>query len=216
MKRCVSLCVFLFAVLVLVIAQDKPDALKLYRNARDLEAAGRGADASAMYLESIEVCKLDLQANPKNMDAYTIYGWALNRLQKYQDAVNLCLEALKITSDYRITETLGESYFYLGNYKDSLRHMEKYIDAAPKGERISTAYFFVAEIYRLTRMFNKAEIAYTAAVFLEPGLSLWWYRLGTVRETLGEKQPAMQAYERALKLRPEYKEASDGLNRVRS
>ncbi|HOC28645.1 MAG TPA: tetratricopeptide repeat protein [Treponemataceae bacterium] len=216
MKRCVSLCVFLFAALVLVIAQDKPDALKLYRNARDLEAAGRGADASAMYLESIEVCKLDLQANPKNMDAYTIYGWALNRLQKYQDAVNLCLEALKITSDYRITETLAESYFYLGNYKDSLRHMEKYIDAAPKGERISTAYFFVAEIYRLTRMFNKAEIAYTAAVFLEPGLSLWWYRLGTVRETLGEKQPAMQAYERALKLRPEYKEASDGLNRVRS
>jgi tetratricopeptide (TPR) repeat protein len=208
--------VFLFAALVLVIAQDKPDALKLYRNARDLEAAGRGADASAMYLESIEVCKLDLQANPKNMDAYTIYGWALNRLQKYQDAVNLCLEALKITSDYRITETLAESYFYLGNYKDSLRHMEKYIDAAPKGERISTAYFFVAEIYRLTRMFNKAEIAYTAAVFLEPGLSLWWYRLGTVRETLGEKQPAMQAYERALKLRPEYKEASDGLNRVRS
>lgn len=216
MKRCVSLCVFLFAALVLVIAQDKPDALKLYRNARDLEAAGRGADSSAMYLESIEVCKLDLQANPKNMDAYTIYGWALNRLQKYQDAVNLCLEALKITSDYRITETLAESYFYLGNYKDSLRHMEKYIDAAPKGERISTAYFFVAEIYRLTRMFNKAEIAYTAAVFLEPGLSLWWYRLGTVRETLGEKQPAMQAYERALKLRPEYKEASDGLNRVRS
>ncbi len=216
MKRRFFVSVFIFAALLVLSAQDKPDALKLYRNARDLESAGRGADASAMYLESIEVCKADLLANPKNMDAYTIYGWALNRLQKYQESVTLCLEALKITADHRITETLAESYFYLGNYKDALRHMEKYIDAAPKGERISTAYFFVAEIYRLSKMLNKAEFAYSAAVNLEPGLSLWWYRLGTVRETLGEKQTAQQAYERALKLRPDYKEATEGLSRVRS
>ncbi len=94
--------------------------------------------------------------------------------------------------------------------------MEKYIDAAPKGERISTAYFFVGEIYRLGRQYNKADIAYSAAVHLEPAISLWWYRLGTVRETVGDKKGASDAYQRAIKLRPDYKDATEGLNRVRT
>lgn len=216
MKKARFLSIFLVLSVFGLSAQDKPDALKLYRNGRDMENVGRTSDANAMYREAIEVCKADLQVNSRNMDAYTIYGWSLNRLQKYQESVDICLEALKLTTDYRIVETLGESYFYLGNYKDSLKNMEKYIDASPKGERISTAYFFVAEIYRLTKMYNKAELAYSTAVFLEPGLSLWWYRLGAVRENIGEKQTAKVAYEKALKLKPDYKEAIEGLNRVRS
>lgn len=216
MKRCIVFLLFVFALPFTISAQNKADALNLYRNGRDMEAIGRSEDAKLVYEQSIEVCKLDLLENPKNMDAYTIYGWALVRLGKYQDSVNICIEALKSNSDSRITETLAESYFYLGNYKDSLKQMEKYIDAAPKGERISTAYFFVGEIYRLTKLFNRAEIAYSTAVYLEPSISLWWYRLGTIRETIGDKKNATEAYLRALKLRPEYKEATDGLNRVRT
>ncbi len=211
--RALLIFVSLFALFPLA-AQDKPDALKLYRNGRDLEAVGRTADASAAYTQAIEVCKQDLAANSSNMDAYAIYGWSLIRQGKYQDTVTLCGDALKIASDVRIIETMAEGYFYLGNYKESLRYMEKYIDAAPRGERISTAYFFVGEIYRLTRMFNRAEIAYSAAVYLEPAISLWWYRLATVRETVGDKAGALTAYQRALKLRPDYKEAVDGANRV--
>lgn len=199
-----------------LFAQEKADALKLYRNGRDLEAIGRINDANKMYNEAIDVCKDDLIVNSKNMDAYTVYAWALNRLQEHQKTVDLCKEALKITSDYRVIEIMAESYFYLDNYSESLKNMEKYIDLAPRGERISVAYFFVGEIFRLTGKPNKADIAYSAAVHLEPGLSLWWYRLGLVREELGEKKSASQAFERALRLRPDYKEATDGLNRVRT
>ncbi|ULQ58810.1 tetratricopeptide repeat protein [Brucepastera parasyntrophica] len=195
-------------------AQEKPDALKLYRQGRELEAKNRMADAVVIYNEAIEVCKQDLVVNPRNMDAYTIYGWALVRMEKYSEAVTICQEALKITSDHRVVETLGEAYFYLKDYKESLKNMERYIDAAPRGERISTAYFFVGEIYRLNRSFNRAEIAYTAAVYLEPAMSLWWYRLATVRENVGDREGAATAYQRALRLRPDYKEASDGLKRV--
>lgn len=216
MKRYVISVCWMILAFSLCFAQDKPDALKLYRNGRDLEATGRMDDAKNAYNAAIDVCKQDLVENEKNMDAYTIYGWALVRLGKYQDTVNVCQDALKITSDYRIVETMAEAYFYLDNYKESLKNMEKYIDAAPKGERISTAYFFVGEIYRLTKQYNHAEIAYTAAVYLEPALSLWWYRLGTVREAVGEKTTAADAYQQALKLRPDYKEASDGLSRVRT
>jgi len=209
----------LLCVLVSVsplVAQDKPDALKLYRNGRDLDVAGRIDDAKAAYTQAIEVCKQDLIDNVGNMDAYAIYGWSLIRLGKYQDTVSICTDALKVSSDSRIMETLAEGYFYLGNYKDTLKFLEKYIDASPKGERISTAYFFEGEVYRLTKEYNHAEISYTAAVFLEPSISLWWFRLGSARETVGDKKGATDAYQSALKLRPDYKEASDGLSRVRT
>lgn len=216
MKRCFIVLAFAFLALNSISAQEKPDALKLYRNGRDLDATGRTGDAKVAYEQAIEVCKLDLAENTKNMDAYTIYGWSLVRLGKYRETTEICTEALKITDDVRIIETLGEGFFYLGNYKESLKNMEKYIDAAPKGERISTAYFFAGEIYRLTKLYNRAEIAYSAAVYLEPSISLWWYRLGTVRETVGDKTSASTAYQRALKLRPDYKEATEGFNRVRT
>lgn len=216
MKRSssIAICVFLAFVSLSAFAQEKPDALKMYRNGRDLEAMGRLDDAKGMYAKSIEVCLEDLTVNPKNMDAYTIHGWALIRLGKYQETVKVCLEALKITADYRIIETLAEAYFYQDNFKESLKNMEKYIDAAPRGERISTAYFFVGEIYRIQKQYNKAEIAYSAAVYLEPAISLWWYRLATVRESIGDKVFAKEAYQHALRLRPDYKAALEGLSRV--
>lgn len=216
MKRCISAALFLACALVFVFAQEKPDALRSYRQGRNLEAVGRTDDARASYEEAIAICKQDLAANPKNMDAYTIYGWSLFRVGKYRETVDICQEALKIANDYRIVETMAEAYFYLGNYKESLRHMERYVDAAPRGERISTAYFFIGEIYRITRQFNRADIAYTAAVHLEPAIALWWFRLGSVREQVGDKTGASDAYRRALNLRPDYKDASDGLKRVRT
>jgi len=216
MKRSIITLVLVCIAVLALSAQDKPDALKLFRNGRDLEAAGRVEDAKATYSQAIEVCKAELTDNPKNMDAYTIYGWALVRLGKNQDAVNISLEALKGASDSRITETLAEAYFFLGNNKESLKYMEKYIDASPRGDRISTAYFFTGEIYRMSKQLNRAELAYSTAVFLEPSISLWWYRLGTVRESLGDKPKAFEAYQRSLKLRPDFKEANEGLNRVRT
>jgi len=216
MKR--SAVSFMLALICLLAAQaqEKEDALKVYRYGRDLEAAGRVADAKATYSRAIEVCRKDLEANPKNMDAYSIIGWSLLRMGNYQEAVDASLEAMKVIPDYRVIETLGEGYFYLENYRESLKYMERYIDGAPRGERISTAYFFVGEIYRMSKKYNHADIAYTTACHLEPAISLWWFRLGTVRESLGDKKGAFAAYQSALKLRPDYKDASEGVARTRA
>lgn len=216
MKRpCIAGLLVLLGI-ISAFGQEKPDALKSYRQGRNLEAVGRMEDAKVAYAEAIEICKQDLADNDKNMEAYTIYGWSLLRMGKNREAVDLCQEALKIANDYRIVETMAEGYFYLGNYKESLRHMERYVDAAPRGERISTAYFFIGEIYRITRQYNRSDIAYTAAVHLEPAIALWWFRLGSVREEVGDKTVASDAYRRALNLRPDYKDATEGLKRVRT
>lgn len=197
-----------------LLAQDKPDALKTYRVARDMEAQGRLSDANAKYDEAVRICQNEIAQSATNMDSYTVLTWALLRQKKYDDTVSWGLKGLSVNpNDYRIIETLGEAYFYLNKYSEALKSMQKYVDSAPQGERVSVAYFFMGEIYRIQQQFRHADIAYTMAINLEPDIALWWYRLGLVRESAGEYASAVQAYTRALQLNPAYKEASDGLER---
>ena len=93
--------------------------------------------------------------------------------------------------------------------------MQRYANALPMGERVSVAYFFIGEIFRLREKYRHADIAYTTAVRLEPSLPLWWFRLAQVREFLGDKSPATEAYERARRSNPNYQEAIAGLARTR-
>ena len=141
----------IFAILICVsgatYAQEKADALKLYRTGRSLDSAGRTEEAKTSYMAAVDVCLAELRQNPRNMESYTVYTWSLFRLHRYRETVTVCNEALKIASDVRIIETLGEAYFYLNDYKESLRQMERYIDLAPTGERASVAYFYVGDIW---------------------------------------------------------------------
>ena len=197
-----------------IYAQEKADALKLYRTGRSLDSAGRTEEAKGAYTAAVDVCLAELRQNSRNMESYTVYTWSLFRLHRYRETVAVCTEALKIASDVRIIETLGEAYFYLNDYKESLRQMERYIDMVPTGERASVAYFYSGDIYRLTKHYQKADIAYSAAVHLEPSNSLWWYRLGLAREQAGHKESARNAFQQALNIRKDYKEAAEGLARV--
>jgi tetratricopeptide (TPR) repeat protein len=149
------------------------------------------------------------------MDSYTVLTWALQRQRKYAEVIIWGERGLNVSSDYRIIETMGEAYFYLDRFNDSLRFMQRYVNSVPQGERTPVAYFFIGEIYRLERKYRRADIAYTTAVRLDPGSALWWYRLGSVRESVSEFESAAEAYERALRLNPNYREAREGLERIR-
>ena len=199
-----------------IYTQEKADALKLYRTGRSLDSVGRSEEAKASYTAAVDICLTELRHNPRNMDSYTVYTWSLFRLHRYRETITVCNEALKIALDVRIIETLGEAFFYVNDYKEALRQMERYLDMAPNGDRASVAYFYAGDIYRLTKRYQKADIAYSAAVHLEPSNSLWWYRLGLAREQAGYKQGARDAFQRALTIRKDYKEAAEGLSRVQA
>jgi tetratricopeptide (TPR) repeat protein len=210
---------FIFAGLSLfgqTNADPSRDAGWNYRTGRDLEARGRMDEATPYYNEAVRICMDEITWNRATGDSYAVLTWALRRQQKYADVITWGERGLGLFgNDYRIIETMGEAHFYLNNYDASLRAMERYVDALPRGERTSVAYFFIGEIYRLTRRFRLADIAYTTAIHLEPGIALWWYRLGTVREAVGDLVPAVEAYDRALLLNPDYREAAEGRARSR-
>jgi tetratricopeptide (TPR) repeat protein len=212
------LCAALFSVAAPGFSQEeKPDALRSYRIGRDLEARSRLQDARPYYDEAIRICLEEINRNAATMDSYTVLTWALQRQNRYAEVIEWGQRGLRINAnDFRIIETMGEASFYLNQYAQSLRYMQRYVDGNPQGERVSVAFFFIGEIYRLQQKYRHADIAYTTAVRLEPSLALWWYRLGTVRESAGEYPNAAEAYEQALRLNPNYREASDGLTRSRA
>lgn len=214
--RSILFLIFIVLCALGVGAQEKPDALQAYRIGRDLDVRGRSDEAYNQYEEAVQICKNEINQNESNMDSYTVLTWALFRQNKFRDVIDWGQRALKINpNEYRVIETMGEAYFYLNDYASSLKSMQKYIDSAPQGDRVSVAYFFIGEIYRLEQKFHHADIAYTTAVRLESNIALWWYRLGSVREALADYAPAIEAYERALRLNSTYKEASEGLDRSR-
>jgi tetratricopeptide (TPR) repeat protein len=199
----------------IVFSQSKPDAAAVYRTGRNFENQGRAEEADAKYREAIEICLAEINTGIGTLDSYAVLTWALQRQKKYSEVISRGNEALNIRQDYRIVETMGEAYFYLGNFEASLRCMQRYINNASNGDRTSVAYFFIGEIYRFQKKYHYADIAYTAAVQLAPDMALWWYRLGSVRESAGDFQFASDAYERALKINPNYSQASSGLERTR-
>jgi tetratricopeptide (TPR) repeat protein len=207
--------IFLFCVVPVFTQTDqRPDALRSYRIGRDLESRSRMDEANQYYNEAVRICMGEINQNSANMDSYTVLTWTLQRQRKYAEVITWGERGLRINAnDYRIVETMGEAYFYLDRYDDSLRSMQRYVNFVPQGERTSVAYFFIGEIFRYQKKYHRADIAYTTAVRLEPNSALWWYRLGSVRESAGELSPAIEAYQRALRLNPGYREASEGLSR---
>jgi tetratricopeptide (TPR) repeat protein len=198
------------------VRRSGPDALQNYRIGRDLETRNRFDEANTYYNEAVRICMEELNRNNANMDSFTVLTWSLLRQRRYAEVINWGDRALRVNSnDYRIVETMGEAYFFTNDYEHSLIMMQRYVASMPRGDRASTAYFFMGEIYRNQRKYLHADIAYTTAVTLEGNLFLWWFRLGTVREAAGEYAPAIEAYEKALSLNPAYRETIEALERTK-
>jgi len=197
--------VFLTTVILIismsVFGQERPDALLLYQNGD--------------YKEAIEICNSELELRPGNMDSYSVLGWSLIKLGRYQEALENSKEGLKISRyDARIVEIIGEANFYLGKNLEALKWFEEYAVLAPTGGRIDTVYFFMGELFIRMGEYNHAYIAFTTAVFHTPNIARWWARLGYAREMAKDYTYSIEAYNKALDLAPSFPDAKRGKERV--
>jgi tetratricopeptide (TPR) repeat protein len=183
------------------VSQERPDALQKYRNGE--------------YDESVKICLEEIKQTPYNMDSYTVLGWSLIKLKRYQEALDYSLAALKISRyDTRIIENCGEAYYYLGNAQESLRYFEEYVSLVQTGGRVDVVYYYMGEIFIQIGEFNHADIALTTALYHSPNIARWWTRLGYAREMAEYYTYAIEAYDKAIKINPAYTEAIRGKNRV--
>jgi tetratricopeptide (TPR) repeat protein len=201
MRRHVPLALALLLAATLGFAQEKKDALELYRSG-DFEAA-------------IDTTRAELQEMPARLDAHAVLGWSLLKLRRYQEALESAQKAFTVSRyDPRIIEIAGESLYYLGRRQESLKYLEEYAAIAPTGGRIDIVYYLMGEIYIQQGRFADADIALSTAVYHSPNIADWWSRLGYAREKAGDATFALEAYNKALALNPNLAEAQRGKARV--
>jgi len=200
-SRGILLFAFVFVSALTATAQDKYDAVELYRNG-DYEGA-------------IEVCRKELDEMPNRMDAHAVLGWSLVKLERYQEALEASQAAFQISRyDPRIIETAAEALFYLGRRSEALRYFQEYAAISPTGGRIDLVYYFMGEIFIQQGKFNNADIALSTALYHSPNVADWWARLGYARERGEDFQWSLVAYNKALALNPNLVDAARGRSRV--
>ncbi len=182
-------------------AQDKPDALELYR-------ANKFADA-------IKICQQELAISPNNIDSYVVMGWSQLRLQQYADALATGQKAQGISpNDPRVVQIIGEAQVFLGKFSDALGNLQSYVALRPGGDRIGRVYWLMGECYIRLKEYQNADIALSTAVYYEQNNALWWARLGYARELANDLKWASDAYSHALKLDPAQPDALRGRDSV--
>lgn len=191
---------------VTLYAQDRRNALTLFRKGN--------------YEEAITVCLEELETLPDSSfveirDSYTVLLWSFLGAKRYQDAVEYGLMAYEQSSgDWRIVASIGEAYFHLGNNKQALFFLEKYIELNPSGDKADYVYYLMGHVFLKTEEYNRADIALSMSVFLRPLEARWWARLGYAREQAKDFQRAKDAYNKALSINPTLEDAERGKERV--
>lgn len=200
------LLLFILFTASMVFGQEKRDALALYRKGQ--------------YDESISVCLDELKNLPESSylerrESYTVLLWALLGAKRYSEAVTHGLKAYEQSNrDWRVVASLGEAHYYLGNNKESLYFMEKYMELNPSGDKADYLYYLMGHLFIRTEEYNRADVALSMAVFLRPLEARWWARLGYAREQAKEFQRSKDAYSKALSINPSLVDAERGVERV--
>lgn len=183
-------------------AQQKADALVLYRNGK--------------YPEAIKICEQEIIANPHNIDSYCVLCWSLVRNRQYVEAEARANEARSVSSsDVRIMEVLAEARYYQGKNNSAMEMFQLYVSSAPaNAARIGNAYYYMGEIYIRQGKYQHADMSMTMAVYTEPLVDLWWTRCGYAREMAANYAGALEAYNKALELNGSQADAARGKDRV--
>jgi tetratricopeptide (TPR) repeat protein len=199
--RTAAVLVLALTVLMPLAAQDKPDALELFR--------------ANKYADAIKVCELEIADSPNNIDSYVVMGWSYLRLKQFPDAFATAQKATAINpNDPRVVQIVGEADVYLGQTDNALKNLEEYVALRPGGDRIARVYWLMGECYIRLKEYQNADIAISTAVYYEQNNAAWWARLGYARELGNDLQWARDAYDRALKLDPSLVDAQHGMDSV--
>jgi tetratricopeptide (TPR) repeat protein len=139
----------------------KREAIELFRRAFE-------AQQVEDYEEAISLYKLSIAAYP-TAEAHTFLGWVYSFQRRYDEAIEECLEAI------RIDETFGNPYNDIGSYlvaQGDLYNSVKWFKRAllaPRYESYAFPHMNLARVYEQRGRLLEAARHYGLALEQEPG-----------------------------------------------
>ena len=141
----------------------KGEAIELFRRAFD-------AQQTEDYEEAIELYKRSIATYP-TAEAHTFLGWVYSFQGRYDEAIDECLEAI------RVDPTLGNPYNDIGSYLlaqgDSYGCVRWFKRAllAPRYESYAFPHFNLARVYEKRHRYLDAVRHYSLALEQQPGFA---------------------------------------------
>jgi tetratricopeptide (TPR) repeat protein len=138
--------------------------------ARQLFQEAYQAQLAQNYEAAIELYKRSIETYP-TAEAHTFLGWVYSFQNRYDEAIDECLEAI------RVDETLGNPYndigSYLlakGDYYGSVRWFKRAL-LAPRYESYAFPHFNLGRVYEMRRKYLAAARHYGLAIEQQPNFT---------------------------------------------
>ena len=162
------------------------------------------------YPEAIDVYKETLKRDP-GPEVYNNLSFAYNHSDRYQDAVDASLQAIKLLGETGEAFKLGfqerneiRSYAYknLGNAYNGLKRYDEAATALKKSSEIepknASAHFNLGLTLYNAGRYSEAIESYKEVIKLRPNLGVAYFNLALAYRAINDKPAAMAQYE-ALK-----------------
>ena len=148
---------------------DDLSAAKRYE-ANQLFHEAYEAQQAQDYERAIELYKRSIETYP-TAEAHTFLGWVYSFQNRYDEAIEECLEAI------RVDETLGNPYNDIGSYLlakgdnySSVRWFKRAL-YAPRYESYAFPHFNLGRIYEMRKKYIEAARHYGKALEQQPGFT---------------------------------------------
>ncbi len=128
------------------------------------------AQLAQNYEEAIELYKRSIETYP-TAEAHTFLGWVYSFQNRYDEAIEECLEAI------RVDETLGNPYNDIGSYLlakgDAYGCVRWFRRAllAPRYESYAFPHFNLGRVYEMRRKYLDAARHYGLAIEQQPNFT---------------------------------------------
>ena len=145
------------------LSSAKYEARQLFQEAYEAQLAHN-------YEQAIELYKRSIETYP-TAEAHTFLGWVYSFQDRYDEAIDECLEAI------RVDETLGNPYNDIGSYLlakgDSYGCVRWFKRAlfAPRYESYAFPHFNLGRVFEMRRKYLDAARHYSLALEQQPNFA---------------------------------------------
>lgn len=168
--------------------------------------------------KAMKELEAEVRKNPLNINARLKLASAYNAVQKYPEAIQQCLEVLKVDKENQAALTMaGFAYMQKGDYDNALKMYQKEIDAysgagfALENKYLEEAYFNSGVIYWKKKDLDKALYhVHRAALIRRTDADVFFF-LGRLYYEKKLYVNAERYFQQALRFVPNYVDAHLGL-----
>lgn len=146
-------------------------------------------------------CMLILENDPDNADARHILGMIAYRQERYDAAITLLAEAIRIDpSNARYFNNAGCVYAAVNDAEKAITCFTKSVKIEPD---FINAYVNLGNSYLRSQQLDKARKCFEKALEIRPDMIDVLMQLGRMTADQGQSQEALDYYRRALEITPE-------------